>query len=295
MNFIVALQRLGIIASSLAPRKFANTVAYFIGLAFYYLAPKRRSYIRDNLYHIFQTENNDHQRKQIAKSTFINFALNMIDFFRLSYISKDDFDICCHGMDHLNRLLATGRGCILISLHVGNWDYGGAYLASRGVPILALVQETDPGMFFLYTRHRERTGMKTYPVAKASYAFLETMRRNKVLAILADRNVYGPGKKVQFLNGFRRIPQGLYDIIVRHKIPVAICYVIMKKQGKKYELYIKPVSYETLDADSLEKEIIGEFERIIREYPDQWFVFHPEWIDNEGKYEKTETKVKNYR
>ncbi|OGC41447.1 hypothetical protein A2Y85_05845 [candidate division WOR-3 bacterium RBG_13_43_14] len=294
MNIVVVLQRLGIIASTLAPRKFADTIARIIGLAFYFLSPKSRSYILDNLYHILRNDPRYDRRKEITKLTFINFALSMVDFFRLSYLSRDDFEVHCQGLEHIDGALALHRGCVLISLHIGNWDYGGAYLASRGVPIMALVQETDPTMFLLYTKHRERTGMKTYPVSKAPYAFIETIKKNKVLALLADRNVYGPGKMVEFLNGVRRIPRGLSDIIVKHNIPVVLCYVIMQKHGKRYGLFIQPVSYDRLDAESLEKKIIKVFEKIIRQYPDQWFVFHPEWIEDEGIHEKTKAFAENY-
>ncbi len=281
MNPVVVLQRLGIIASKLTPRRFADAIARAIGVAFYHLSPRRRGYIRDNVNHILPDRDAGGLKERIVKQTFINFALSMVDFFRLSYMLENDFEVDCHGIEHIDRARALQRGCVLISLHIGSWDYGGAYLAARGIPILALVQMTDPTMFQLYTRHRERTGLRTYPVAKAPYAFIEAMKKNKVLAILADRNVHGPGRIVKFFSGSRRIPLGLSEMIGRYDIPAVLSYLVMQRRGKRYRLTIEPMSYDRHDVDALERKIIREFENIISRYPDQWFVFHPEWIEHE--------------
>jgi KDO2-lipid IV(A) lauroyltransferase len=205
----------------------------------------------------------------------------MTDFFRLSYMEKEDFDVERDGIDNADRALEAKRGCILITMHLGNWDYAGAYLAAYGVPIIALVEETDPEMFDLYTKNRERTGMKTFPVQRSAIAFLQTIRHNHLLAIVADRDIMKNGITVDFFNGRRSIPRGLADLIIRKKIPVVFGCMVFNPPGKEHRYLgtIEPPLIFNGSAEEFNKLMVRKFEEYIRKYPDQWLVFHPEWLD----------------
>lgn len=282
MNITVQLQKIGILLIRVMPPKLADRVAAGIGLLFCYLVRRKREYIRANLEHIFCGEAIAPERiNHYIKRTFINFARMMTDFFRLSYMDKEDFDVERDGIEHAEQALAEKRGCILITLHLGNWDYAGAYLAAYGVPIIALVEETDPEMFELYTRNRERTGMKTFPLQRSAIAFLQAMRHNRLLAIVADRDIMKNGIEVDFFHGRRTIPRGLADIIIRKKVPVVFGYMVFNPPGKEHRYLgkIEPPFVFEGSAEEFNRLMVSTFEKCIRKYPDQWFVFHPEWLD----------------
>jgi lauroyl/myristoyl acyltransferase len=282
MNITVQLQKIGIALTRIIPLKLTDKLAAGIGLLFCYFVPRKREYIRNNLEHIFSGEEVEpEQINHYIKRTFINFARMMTDFFRLSYMQKEDFDVERDGIENADRALAEKRGCILITAHLGNWDYAGAYLAALGVPIIALVEETDPEMFDLYTRNRERTGMKTFSIQKSAYAFLQTIRHNQLLAVLADRDIMKNGVEVDFFNGRRSIPRGLADIIIRKKIPVVFAHMVFNPTGRKHRYLGKiepPVVFEG-SVEEFNRLMVSNFEKVIRKYPDQWLVFHPEWLD----------------
>ncbi len=282
MNITVQLQKIGIILIRIIPLKLADRIAAGIGLLFCYFVKYKREYIRNNLEHIFSGERIEpEQVNHYIKRTFINFARMMTDFFRLSYLEKDDFDVERDGIENANRALEEKRGCILLTMHLGNWDYAGAFLAAEGVPIIALVEETDPDMFDLYTRNRERTGMKTFSIQKSAYAFLQTIRQNHLLAVLADRDIMKNGIEVDFFNGRRAIPRGLADIIIRKKIPVVFAHMVFNPPGKKHRYLgrIEPHIVFEGTPEEFNRLMVSKFEECIRKYPDQWLVFHPEWLE----------------
>lgn len=219
----------------------------------------------------------------LCRRTFENFARCMIDFFRLGFLKKFEVikDVFAQGLENLDVALKYGNGCILITLHIGNWDYAGSYLASCGYPINALVEETESEMFRLYTKHREATGLRTFPVSRSSYAILDTIKNNRVLAVLADRDITKQGTVINFFSGRRSFPVNLAGIIVKRKIPVVIGYmVLLNKKGCK-ERYLGIIESVNIfkTEDEFNTHIIKRFESIISQYPDQWFVFHPEWIE----------------
>lgn len=282
MNPVVQLQKAGIGLARILPLKIADRIAAGLGLLFCYLNKRKRGYIKKNLEYIFHDQRLDRRvLNEYVKRTFINFARAMVDFLRLSHLDRDDFDVEPVGIEHAQEALQYNRGCVLLTLHLGNWDYAGAYLAANDVPMSALVEMTEPEMYELYTSHRERTGMVTFPLDKAGYAFLHAIKNNRVLAVLADRDIMHNGVTVDFFSGKRKIPRGLAEIVIRRKMPVVVAYIAFNPKSRK-QRYIGVVEEPLVfsgTSEEFQKFMVSRFEEIIRRYPDQWFVFHPEWLE----------------
>jgi KDO2-lipid IV(A) lauroyltransferase len=280
MNSQLFLRKLGILIVKLLPLKIMDDIAVMLGILFYNLLRKPRSYIETNLRHIFHEDRLDpEQFNRYVKNTFVNYARAMTDFLRLSYITRDGFSVADSGCDRIGEALRLKRGCVLLSLHIGNWDYGGAYLAARGLPVTALVEEIDPAMLSLYTKHRERTGLRTFPVSKAAYAFINAIKSNRALAILADRDILGNGVPVRFFSGRRKIPRGLGEIIIKKNMPVLYSYMIFDESKKwRYRCIIEPPVFFSGSVEEFNTHMVKKLEEIIKRYPDQWMVFHPEWV-----------------
>jgi lauroyl/myristoyl acyltransferase len=285
MKLLVLLQKLGIVFIRVIPLKLADKIAARIGIFCCYLLKTKRTYIQNNLKHIFADENiSVEQFNYYVKNTFINFARVTVDFLRLGYISKKDIisSVRPFGVvEHTTQGLSLKRGVVLITLHLGNWDYAGSYLAALGVPMSALVEETESEMFDLYTKHRERTGMQTFSVGKAGYAFLQTIKNNRVLAVLADRDIMKNGITVDFYSGKRNIPKGLADIVIKRKLPVLFAYMVLNpnKGQHRYLGVIEPPIVFNKTIDEFNRLMVTKFQHYIRSYPDQWLVFHPEWVE----------------
>ncbi|HEC78723.1 MAG TPA: hypothetical protein ENI34_06230 [candidate division WOR-3 bacterium] len=282
MNPVVRLQKCGVALVRILPFKLADRIAGLLGLVFCYFAGEKRNYIRKNLQYIFSDQKIESEMFcYYIKRTFMNFARTMVDFFRLDFIGKEDFDVEGVGIYHASEALKMKRGCVLLTLHLGNWDYAGAYLAAQGLAVSALVEETEPEMFALYTKHRERTGMKTFPVSRSAFAFLDAIKNNRILAVLADRDIQKNGLTVDFFTGKRKIPRGLAEIIVKKKIPVVFAYMALNPPTKRHRYIgvIEPPFVFEGGVEDFNRLMVKKFESIIRRYPDQWFVFHPEWIE----------------
>lgn len=281
MNLELRLRRFGVFILRIIPQSLADSIATLLGLSFYYLLRQRRCYIEDNLRRVFSDRSiQTRQFNNYVKNTFVNYGRHMVDFLRLGFMSRQDFDAEVVGLDNVFEALKLNRGCVLLTLHLGHWDYAGACLAAFGVPISALVEDIDPAMLELYTAHRERTGMKTFPVSRSAFAFVDAIRNNRLLAILGDRDVVGNGIPVPFFSGVRKVPRGLGEIIVKKQMPVVFGYMVFHPEKKKRYLgYIEPMLLFTGSVDEFYRYMVEKFEEFIRLYPDQWIVFQPEWID----------------
>lgn len=281
MNLQLYIRRLGVFLLRIIPQRFADSIAFLLGTSFYYLLRQRRCYIEDNLRRVFSNRDiQSNQFNKYVKKTFVNYGRHMVDFLRLGFMSRQDFDAEVVGLENVFEALRLNRGCVLLTLHLGNWDYAGACLAALGVPISALVEDIDPAMLELYTKHRERTGMKTFPVSRSAFAFVDAIKNNRLLAILGDRDVVGNGMPVPFFSGVRKVPRGLGEIIVKKQMPVVFGYMVFDpKKKRRYLGYIEPMLLFPGSVDGFYEYMVKKFEEFIRLYPDQWIVFHPEWVD----------------
>ncbi len=234
----------------------------------------------ENLSHIFHNERlSNRDLAHYCRRTFINYARIMHDFLRLKFMRKKILieSVESSGLDNLSQALSTGNGCVLITLHLGNWDYAGSYLAALGFKMNALVEETSPEMFQLYNRHRSRFGLKPYPLSKAGYAFLHIIKKNQVLAVLADRDVAGNGVKKRLFSGIWRLPRGLGSILVRRHIPVLIGHMVLNYSGRRrYSAAVTEPRVFSREKD-FDDWLIGHIQNLVKRYPDQWFVFQRGW------------------
>lgn len=284
MNLTIKFQKAAVLLTRFLSLKLADIIASSIGKLYYFLLKDKRNHILTNLSYIFFSEKTPNRfYNYYIKKTFKNFARCMVDFYRLGFITKKELieSVEPVGIENCRAALKLNMGCVLITLHLGNWDYAGAYLAAIGYPMSALVEETtEPEIYNLYTKHRERTGMKTYPIAKSAYAFLDTIKNNRILAIVADRDIAENGITVNFFSGKRNIPKNLGPIIVKKRLPVVFGYMVLNPPNKKqrYLGFIEPLCFFD-DVEEFNHYLVKKFEEYIRLFPDQWFVFHPEWIE----------------
>jgi KDO2-lipid IV(A) lauroyltransferase len=286
MNLALSSLKFGVIMTYLLPLKLCDWIAATLGRLFYYLAPVQRGYISANLRHAFHDQNLPPKLfDRYVHRTFANYARCLVDFYRLGTLPRARVPLVVEGVnvENLGRALASKRGAIMLTLHLGNWDYAGAYLAACGYPMNALVEEIEPKVLDFYTRCREATGMRTFPLGKSAFAFLDAIRNNRALAIVGDRDILKNGKTVKFFDGWRKIPANLGSIIARKKIPVVFGYLALNP-GDRKKRYVgvvhDPEVFET--AEEFERFMVRKFEETIKRYPDQWFVLQPEWREGDG-------------
>src|SRR5512143_1876457 len=102
----------------------------------------------------------------LARSSFDHFALTFTDFLRLGHGDPARLAgaIEVHGAEHLEAARASGRGVILVSAHLGNWELGAAWLAAQG-PRVNLVARPHPSPWVerFYARRRDAWGVRSLP------------------------------------------------------------------------------------------------------------------------------------
>ncbi|KAA0252341.1 lysophospholipid acyltransferase family protein [Acidobacteria bacterium ACD] len=193
------------------------------------------------------------------------------------------------GTEHLMAARAGGRGAILVTAHVGNYELGGLFLRDLGLD-LAVVYAPDPSP--AVERHRaqarEAMGIRGIPVTSSplsSVSVLRALEENTFVAIQGDRDYSGTGRRLPFFGRTASFPIGPYRLAAAAGAPLLPVFVLMDPDGRYRTVVEAPIrvaeppSRRDREAALLEaaERFVAILERTIREHPSQWFCFAPFW------------------
>jgi KDO2-lipid IV(A) lauroyltransferase len=188
-----------------------------------------------------------------------------------------------HGWDLVERNLAFGKGLILVTGHLGNWELGGAYIAARGLPIDAVARHMANPLFDRYlTSTRERIGMSVVHDEEAVRRVPRALRGGRAVAFLFDQGAVGLASTwVPFFGRFAKTPRGPAVFALRLGAPVMFGVALRQPSGR-YQLHFEPIEVvdtgdREADVDRIVVEYTAALERWIRRAPEQYLWHHRRW------------------
>ena len=256
-----------------------------LGLIFYSLDFQHRRIVKRNLRFAYPHATASHLR-QTARGVFQSLGITILEMLLMVCWSARDLkqQVRVVGEEHIRQALAAGRGAIVISAHIGNWEialaYGGCFL---GLPVTAIVKRMRFGPLDRWlTGQRSRFGTRIRYKQQALSEMMEVMRRKEALAILIDQSKRSEGVPVQFF-GAETITTSVAALLARrYKSPVIPIFCIRMPDGQLTIRVEPPLELERsrqmrADFQRNAQLMTDVVERMVREYPQQWFWFHKRW------------------
>ncbi len=249
------------------------------GTAAYALLPGHARRARDNYSSL---AGGDRARgKDLARGAFRNYARTLLDFLVLEKL-LGELRAAPQGitLGPLERALAAGRGAIVVTPHLGNWDLGAAAIATVGRPVHAITDPFGPpAVDRLIRGSRERLGVGVIPVGPGSAReALRALRRNEVLLLACDIDKGGSGVPVRFLGRRVFLPAGPATLSLKTGAPLIPGYMRRRPRGGHESRLLDPLPQPPGGAGEavaeLTQAIASCFEEMIWAEPTQWFAFH---------------------
>ena len=270
--------------------RWIGDVVVFLG---YPLASKGRAVVSRNLGHV--TGMRGAKLEALCRKNIFNFGRMLADYFCASRAKPEKILSLFagrHGLDKITSARERGKGVILVTAHLGNWELGAIHLASMGETVTVVTRE-EPSLELTRWReaYRSRLGIKTIVIGPDKFAFVEIMhalRRNELVALLADRPGADTGVSVRFFDReteFSVAPALLWKQTGASVVPV----FVFQNESDKYIAHagaaIEMIDYDERNETLMQntQRIATAFEAIIREHPDQWFNYSTIWKTDDGK------------
>ncbi len=264
-------------------------------LAFSVLRIRRRVTL-ENLRYAFP-EWDESRRLEVAQNCYRHFGVVFLDFTRLPRMSPAEFEahVEIENEEALRALTEGGRGGVLASAHIGNWEVLGARVACAGYPIWVAVRKQSNRLVDQFvTQAREATGMRVLKTDEGFRRMLRTVRNGEFITLLFDQDAGRNGVFLPFFGRPASTSQGPARFARMAKAPIVMGFAIRQPDGRYRARLIGPfelpaeeepaasrVGETSGDSSNAEKklleEMVGQLEDVIRSHPEQWFWMHRRW------------------
>jgi KDO2-lipid IV(A) lauroyltransferase len=257
-----------------------------LGRIWFGLDKKHKRIALDSLGHAYATEMDSHARWLLARRVFENTATMLFEHARFHTIDPDDyFDLFeIKGLEHFKAAHAKGRGVIVFSGHLGNWEYGSALTRLTGVTFSVVYKTIESPVMDSYVKaKRGSAGCKMLPLHNALDDVFETLARGEAVGLIVDQNSRKRHRSV-FVDFFGRKASantGLARIALRTNAPV-VPILTYRKNGRSHleslpEMPLIRTGNEEHDILVNTQAYHALIEAYIRQHPDQWLWLHNRW------------------
>jgi len=242
--------------------------------------PARRHAALANLA-VIAPESSRRERVRIARRMMRSYNSMMFEFLRLPHLSRDELlrAVEVVGREHLEQAVARGRGVIIASSHIGNWELAAVVLAHWGYTLYAVagvqlsrwltpaVRETKAELAIHTVAHEE--GLRR---------LLRALEHNDVVALMVDGDLYQHGVGVEFFGRETRWPAGP-GVLAQRAGALIICGYCERLGPGRFRIVMEPAldpaAFPTTAA--LNTAVAATVERHIRGHLEQWCIFRPLW------------------
>jgi lauroyl/myristoyl acyltransferase len=191
-------------------------------------------------------------------------------------------DESTEGTEALAAALAAGRGAVLPLPHSGNWDMAGVWLAQTYGTFTTVAERLKPeSLYRRFIAYREHLGFEVIPLsggARPPFELLcERLAANRVVCLMADRDLTRTGVPVDFFGEPSRMPVGPAKLAVATGaalIPVHSWY----ENGEAVLRFFPELDTGSGDVGAITQALADVFARNIAAHPADWHMMQPQWL-----------------
>ena len=219
--------------------------------------------------------------------TYKNFCLFgqvVVDKFAM-YAGKQ-FDIEIEGYAHFRNLEEQSEGFIQMSAHVGNYEIAGYTLKAENKRLNALVFGGEKETVMANrTRMFKEANIRMIGIGSDMSHLFEinnALSNGEIVSMPADR-MLGSAKQIShtFLGKSASFPAGPFTVATSRSLNV-LAVNVMKTSSSSYKIVIAPLAYDKTAPKKeqimqLSSAYVRELERIVRQYPEQWYNYYDFW------------------
>ncbi len=267
------------------PMRLGISLGRLLGIIHYWASPKHRHETISHLQMALGKEKSDIELKRIAYESYKGQGVSLVEaIYSLQMESSRLMEwISVEGFSHYVEAKKEGKGVIILTAHLGNWEMIPKVFFAHHSPICGTVRPLDnPYLNRLSQNWREKNGMIVLNKFSDAPRLLKLFREGETVGFLLDQNTHEEDSVfVDFFGQEAATNKGVAILALRSGAPVIP--VFMKREGKKHRMIIDPpVSIvrtkshrdDILNITALFTKII---ENHIREAPEQWLWIHRRW------------------
>lgn len=272
--------------ATLLPRRLALRFGNGVSWLVWQLLPRLRRYALINLRLAFP-ELSETARERIARGSYRSLGRLLAEISQFPRLNPRNIGelVVYDGLEHYLAALATGRGVIFLTGHIGAWELSVYAHSVHGYPSSFLARRIDnPLIERIAERYRTMYGNRSIDKQHGVREVIRTLRSGGVVGILADLNsLRDEGVFCDFFGVPASTTIGVATLALRTEAVVLPGYLTWDESTGRHTLHFEP-PVETIRTGHRETDVQTNtarytkiLEDIIRRYPDQWLWIHRRW------------------
>ena len=272
------------------PVRITRLIGKIIVSFVYIFSQKDRQGLAFNLSQALNLPVNDPLIRQTVRRIFMNYGQYMADFFIIPQCSSNrvkNFFSYLKGKEQLEQILAKGKGAILLTAHLGNWEIGGSMLRAMDYPLtLVVMGHNSDSSNALVNQLRDNKGINITQVDQSPFSGLEILnrlRKNEIIAMSGDKDFFGRGRPTLFFGNQVNFPVGPLALSMASGAPIIPAFVLRQKDGRYFGILEEAIWPGRINHNESRSKYLDHnlnkiariFEHYIRSYPDQWYCPDP--------------------
>lgn len=256
-----------------------------LGLLAHGLLRSARRRTVTNLSRAFGWPEDDPRLRRTARQVFVQAGKNVADLIWLPKLNVSNIEdlVRIRNGHRLDEAMALGRGVIVITGHIGNWELLAAGYALRGYPVSAVARQVyDPRLDRMLNDLRKNARVRGISRDSGLREMIRVLRRGELLGVLMDQDTRVRGAFVPFFGRLAHTPVGPVMLAMKTGAPI-IPMAIHRQPDETHVITVMPpvkLRYtEDREADLLFNtwRCTRVLEEFIRRQPAQWVWMHNRW------------------
>jgi KDO2-lipid IV(A) lauroyltransferase len=209
---------------------------------------------------------------------FATYVRTLVGWLRLLGASRADVlrASTVDGIAPLEAAKAAGRGTVLVAAHVGEWEWGAAALAARGLEVVAVAgMQMSPAWTPALARAKAALGIEVVGPGAAPSRLVRALRRGAVVALLVDGDVATARRDAPLARGTAALPLGPAHLAARAGALLAAGRCERARGGYRIRLTVLDEGLAPFDEDARFERTRAWLEATLSEAPGAWCLFRP--------------------
>ena len=268
------------------PAGFARVVVGTLAQASYLLWPDKRRWSNSNFGHVLGLPPDDRRVRAMALRAYREYGRYLVELMRIPALPPEEVGRLVGNIDEeeaeIRRVWgeAPGGGLILSAAHIGNNEAIAAGVASRGLPMSVVADDTSfADLYELLREQRERWGVTLIPWRNLR-AIFRVLRRGEMLGLLIDWGYRSDGIPVRLFDAWTTLPAGPATLAAKTGSRILPVAVHRQPNGTFTVSVATPIDVTSSEPAELQRATQAMADALaasIRVAPDQWYSFKPLW------------------
>ena len=263
----------------------------WLGLLFHHALPSRRKISVQNLRLAFP-QMSVKEADRIARRVSQNAAMTFCEFLHLRNDNENELREYSpiEGMEHAQKGFDAGRGVLMLTGHLGNWEMLGARAALE-FPVTVIARpRSNPAVHENIEAIRAHLNINVISRFDTGRAPIRVLRANQALGLLPDQYEQG-GLSLPFFNQPTRMVDALARLAILSGALVVPTFGVRREPWLSDGRIVSRAfpGFHVEKGDDREaatvsgtQRMVAELETVIRAHPDQWLWMHRRWRKADG-------------